>query len=75
MVLDFTNLSLLLSFEGAVLCRFSPVRLCDLMGCSPPGSSVHGILQERILEWVVVRPPGDLPNPGSQPHCWQILYS
>ena len=26
--------------------------LCDLMGCSPPGSSVHGILQARILELV-----------------------
>ena len=28
--------------------------LCDPMDCSPPGSSVHGILQARILEWVVV---------------------
>ena len=26
--------------------------LCDPMDCSPPGSSVHGILQTRILEWV-----------------------
>ena len=26
--------------------------LCDLMDCSPPGSSVHDILQARILEWV-----------------------
>ena len=26
--------------------------LCDLMDCSPPGSSVHGISQARILEWV-----------------------
>ena len=26
--------------------------LCDLTDCSPPGSSVHGILQARILEWV-----------------------
>ena len=26
--------------------------LCDPMGCSPPGSSVHGILQARILEWL-----------------------
>ena len=26
--------------------------LCDPMGCSLPGSSVHGILQARILEWV-----------------------
>ena len=25
--------------------------LCDLMDCSPPGSSVHGIFQTRILEW------------------------
>ena len=24
------------------------------MDCSPPGSSVHGILQARILEWVVI---------------------
>ena len=26
--------------------------LCDPMNCSLPGSSVHGILQARILEWV-----------------------
>ena len=28
--------------------------LCDPMNCSLPGSSVHGILQERILEWVAM---------------------
>ena len=28
--------------------------LCDPMDCSPPGSSVHGIFQERILEWVAM---------------------
>ena len=28
--------------------------LCDLVDCSPPGSSVHGILQARILEWVAI---------------------
>ena len=28
--------------------------LCDPMDCSPPGSSVHGILQARILEWVAM---------------------
>ena len=27
--------------------------LCDPVDCSPPGSSVHGILQARMLEWVV----------------------
>ena len=30
-----------------------------------PGSSVHGIFQARILEWVP--PPGYLPNPGTEP--------
>ena len=28
--------------------------LCNPMDCSPPGSSVHGILQTRILEWVAI---------------------
>ena len=28
--------------------------VCDLIDCSPPGSSLHGILQERILEWVAI---------------------
>ena len=28
--------------------------LCDPMDCSPPGSSVHGILQAGILEWVII---------------------
>jgi len=37
------------------------------MDRSPPGSSVHGILQARILEWVVCLPAGDLPNPGIKP--------
>ena len=32
----------------------SCLTLCDPMACSPPGSSVHGILQTRILEWVAI---------------------
>ena len=32
----------------------SCLTLCNPMNCSPPGSSVHGILQARILLWVVV---------------------
>ena len=28
--------------------------VCDPVGCSPPGSSVHGILQARIWEWVAI---------------------
>ena len=32
----------------------SCLTLCDTMECSPPGSSVHGILQARILQWVAI---------------------
>jgi len=41
--------------------------LCDPMDCSLPGSSVHGILQARILEWASIPSPGYLPNPGIEP--------
>ena len=51
---------------------------CDPMDCSPPGSSVHGILQATILEWVLPFPsPRDLPNPGIEPRSpalQEILY-
>ena len=40
--------------------------LCNLMDCSLPGSSVHGIFQARILQWVLFPPPGDLPNSGTE---------
>ena len=36
--------------EVAQLCP----TLCNPMDCSPPGSSVHGIFQARILEWVAI---------------------
>ena len=36
--------------EVAQLCP----TLCDPMDCSPPGSSIHGIFQARILEWVAI---------------------
>ena len=42
----------------------SCLTLCDFMDCSLSGFSVHGILQARILEWVTIPPPGDLPDPG-----------
>ena len=40
--------------------------LCDPMDCSPAGSSVHGILQVRILEWVAIFSE-DLSDPGIEP--------
>ena len=47
------------------------------MDCSLPGSSVHGIFQTKVLEWVTISFSRDLPNPGiepSLPHCRQTLY-
>ena len=35
---------------------------CDPVDCSLPGSSLHGSLQARILEWLPFPSPGDLPN-------------
>ena len=43
------------------------------MNHSPPGSSVHGVSQARLLEWLPFPPPGDLPAPGVElvPAPWQ----
>ena len=41
--------------------------LYDSVDCSPPGSSVYGILQARILEWVAIPFSGDLPDLGIKP--------
>ena len=38
--------------------------LCDPMDGSLPGSSFHGIFQARVLEWVAIPSPGNLPDPG-----------
>ena len=42
-----------MSFE-VVLVAQSCLTLCRPMDCSPPGSSIHGILQARVLEWVAI---------------------
>ena len=52
--------------------------LCDPMDCNPPGSSVHGIPQARILEWVAIPLgyQGIFPTQGSNQgllHCKWIL--
>ena len=46
------------------LCAQSCLTFYDPMVCSPPGSSVHGIFQARILPFPI---PGDLPDPGMEP--------
>ena len=56
----------------------SCLTLCNPMDCSPPGSSIYGILQARVLEWVVISfsrgsSLTQRSNPGL-PHSRQMLY-
>ena len=46
----------------------SLVRLCDPMDCNPPDSSVHGIVQTRLLEWVAISSLKE----SSWPRDWTI---
>ena len=50
-----------------VLVLQSCLTLYDPVNCSLPGSSVHGILQTRILERVAIPSRGDLPDLGIEP--------
>ena len=54
--------------EVAQLCP----TLCNPMDCSLPGSSLHGILQARVLEWVAISFSIALEKPYSQPCFWVI---
>ena len=50
-----------------VLVAQSCPTLCDSMVYRSPGSSIHEIPQEKILEWFAIPFSGDLPNPGFEP--------
>ena len=57
----------------AVCCHLSPVwLLCDPLDCTLPGSSVHGILQARILEWVAMPSSRGSSPPRDQTHVSYI---
>ena len=46
--------------------------LWDSMACSPPGSSVHGILQSRILEWVAISSSRGSSQPRDRTHIFYV---
>ena len=48
--------------------------LCDPMDCSPPGTSVHGIFEARILQWVAISYQGLFPIQGLKLHLLHLLY-
>ena len=52
--LTFSPLQSTKVITASVLATQSYPTLCDPVDCSPPGSSVRGILQARILEWVAI---------------------
>ena len=63
----FIFLEKYLLLNHCVCVLLSCVQLFATYGLYPPGpqnSSVHGILQARILEWAAIPYPGDLPHPG-----------
>ena len=65
-----TRISICVSVKYMYICANSLqpcLTLCDHMDCSPPGSSVHGILQARMWSGLPFPPPGDLPNPWIEP--------
>ena len=49
----------------------SYLTLCDLMDCGLPGSSIHGILQARILEWVAI----SFSKGSSWPRDWTFKWA
>ena len=51
-------------FNSGSVVAYLCLTLCNPINYSLPGSSVHGIIQARILEWVAIYPLGDLPDPG-----------
>ena len=59
---------------ACMLCVLRRVRLCDPRDCSPPGPSVPGVLQARILEWVPFSSPGIFPTQGSNPRLFCLLH-
>ena len=66
-ILEFTRL------DFTKLLKLCPI-FCNPVDYSLPGSSVHGISQARILEWVVMPPPpGDLSDPGIKLHLLNLL--
>ena len=74
------GLTLFLSSPFSISCALqSCLTLCNPMDYSPPGSSVHGILQARILEWVATSYSRGSSRPTAQTCIFcigrQILHS
>ena len=70
------------SMHECMLSHFSRIGLCDPVDCSPPASTVRGILQARILEWVAMPSSRGSSWPRDGTHgsyvsciCRQVYYT
>ena len=79
-----------LSRDACTVSTFSHIQLCDPLDCSLPGSSIHGLSQARILEWVSISLVGRIIvifllqilcfiNKGEEwcptcTHLWHLIY-
>ena len=62
-------------FFACVLSHLSRVWLCDPVDHSPPGSSIHEILQQEYLSGLPCPPPGESSNPGIKPTLAGRLFT
>ena len=73
-ILDI-NVAILLSYKVKWSCSVMSA-LCNPMDCSLSGSSIHGIFQARVVEWVAISFSRDISTQGLNPgllHCRQML--
>ena len=68
-LLPFPQISLSIYLISACMHAQSFPTLCAPMGCNPRGSSVHGLFQARILEWVAI----SLSSRSSWPKDWTVI--
>ena len=65
--MGISDIKIIISVYVCVLFAPSSPTLCNLKDCCPLGSSVHEILQARILEWVAIPFSRYLLDPGIEP--------
>ena len=52
----------------------SCLTVCDSMDCSPPGSSAHGILQAKVLEWLAISSSRGSSQPWDGTQVFRLLH-
>ena len=72
-LLSYRNVYLVKSVLCCSVAQSCPT-LCNPMVCHQPGSSVHGILQARILKWLAISYSSESSQPRDQTHIFCVFY-